>query len=37
MPPGVPVIHGIKAHILGGTYLGIFLGGKYGEKWARQD
>jgi len=32
-----PVTYGIKAHILYGTYLGIFFGKKYGEKWARQD
>ena len=32
-----PVTHGIKAHILYGTKLGIFLGGKMGKKWARQD
>ena len=32
-----PVTQGIKAHNLYGTYLGIFLGEKLEEKWARQD
>jgi hypothetical protein len=32
-----PVTPGIKGPILFGTNLCVFLGGKLGKKWARQD